>query len=379
MNRESSMIDPPASAERMATPQAVKARVQQWVRPEIRALAAYHVPPAADVVKLDAMENPYRWPEPLIEAWQVRLAEAHINRYPDAQGEAVKLALRKAMDIPEQLAILLGNGSDEIIQILALATAAPGRALLAPEPGFAMYRIIAELAGLEYVGIPLDADFELDVDAMLTAMAEHQPALTFLALPNNPTGNVFDGERLRQVVEASSGLVVLDEAYVAFTDADHLDWALRYPHVLVMRTLSKIGLAGLRLGFLVGAPAWLAELEKVRLPYNINTLTQVTAQFALEHYDVLLEQAARVRADRQQLSEALQALPGLTVRPSEANFLLVHCARPARELFDGLRRRGVLVKCLDGGHPALAGCLRFSVGNADDNAALIAALQAELA
>lgn len=378
MNRESSIIDPPATAERMPTPQAVKARVQQWIRPEIRALAAYHVPPAADVVKLDAMENPYHWPPALTAEWQQRLAAVEINRYPDPRGDGVKTALREAMRIPEELGVLLGNGSDEIIQMLAMAVAAPGRTLLAPEPGFAMYPLIAALAGLEYVGVPLDADFDLDVDAMLAAMAEHQPALTFLALPNNPTGNVFDSERLRQVVEASSGLVVLDEAYAAFTDADHLDWASRYPHVLVMRTLSKVGLAALRLGFLIGAPAWLEELEKIRLPYNINTLTQVTVQFALEHYEVLRQQTKTLRDAREELGAALAQLPGLTVWPSQANFLLIRCSAPARQVFDGLRGRGVLVKCLDGSHPALAGCLRLTVGSAEDNASLLEALRAEL-
>lgn len=358
---------------------SIEARVRQWIRPEIQALRAYHVPPAMDGVKLDAMENPYRWPAELTRAWQERLATVAINRYPDPQGDEVKQALRRAMNVPAELEILLGNGSDEIIQILAMAVAAPGRSLLAPEPGFAMYPLIAELAGLEYVGIPLSEEFELDVDAMLAAMAEHQPALTFLALPNNPTGNVFDGERLRQVVEASSGLVVLDEAYAAFTEVDHLSWATRYPHVLVMRTLSKIGLAGLRLGFLIGAPAWLAQLEKIRLPYNINALTQATVGFALEHYHVLQAQTATLRRDREQLAAALSELPGLKVWPSEANFLLVRCSRSASELFEALCQRGILVKMLDGVHPALANCLRLTVGDAEDNATLLAALRAELA
>lgn len=358
---------------------AIEARVRQWVRPEIQDLAAYQAPPAMPGIKLDAMENPYPWPPELAEAWQKQLLDLSVNRYPDPRGEEVKQALRNAMGVPPELDILLGNGSDEIIQMLAMAVAAPGRALLAPEPGFAMYPIIARLTGLEYVGIPLTEEFELDVDAMLTAMAEHQPALTFLALPNNPTGNVFDPERLRKVVEASSGLVVLDEAYGAFTDADHLDWARRYPHVLVMRTLSKVGLAGLRLGFLIGAPAWLVELDKIRLPYNINTLTQATVTFALEHYHVLEEQTETLRRDREQLARSLEQLPGLEVWPSEANFLLVRSReRPAGELFDGLCRRGVWVRLMDGAHPALAGCLRLTVGSTEDNATLLAALEAEL-
>lgn len=357
----------------------INARVQQWVRPEVRELRAYHVPPAADVIKLDAMENPYTWPQDVLDAWHRELAQLAVNRYPDPRCTGVKRELRRVMGIPDELALLLGNGSDEIIQMLALAVTAPGRALLAPEPGFAMYRLIAEVAGLEYVGVPLDTDFDLDVDAMLTAMAEHQPALTFLALPNNPTGNVFSAGRLRQVVEASSGLVVLDEAYTAFTDADHLAWAQEYPHVLVMRTLSKVGLAGLRLGILIGAEEWLAELEKLRLPYNIGVLSQAAAEFALRHFDLLLTQTAALRAERERLRTALQSLPGLRVWPSEANFLLLRSdTAPAPALFEGLRRRGVLVKCLHGSHPALEGCLRVTVGLPEENAVLLEALRAEL-
>lgn len=358
---------------------SIQAHIEQWLRPEIRALAAYHVPPAAAVVKLDAMENPYRWPAELVAQWQQRMGEVAINRYPDPRGDGIKQRLRSVMSIPDELDVLLGNGSDEIIQILALALAGPGRVLLAPEPGFAMYRLIAEVAGLDYVGVPLDADFDLDQEAMLAAIERHQPALMFLALPNNPTGNVFSGERLQAVVEACPGLVVLDEAYTAFTDADHLQWAERYPNVLVMRTLSKVGLAGLRLGFLIGSPEWLAELDKIRLPYNINVLSQATAEFALEHFDVLRQQTEQLRRDREQMLADLRELDGVDVWPSEANFLLVRCGSPARPIFEALRERGVLIKCLDGSHPALAGCLRFTVGSAEENARLLTALRAVLA
>jgi histidinol-phosphate aminotransferase len=358
----------------------IGARIQQWVRPEIRALSAYHVQPAQGMIKLDAMENPYRWPDELVTAWVEKLRSAHLNRYPDPQAALVKDGLRREMGVPAGQDILLGNGSDEIIQMLALLVSARGRCVLAPEPGFVMYRMIATLTGLDYVGIPLDANYDLDADAMVAAIKQHQPALVFLALPNNPTGNVFSVDRVRTVIEASEGLVILDEAYTAFTDADHLSFAEDYDNVLIMRTLSKVGLAGLRLGLLIGASAWLAEVEKVRMPYNINVLTQLSAEFALENFQVIRQQTAVIRGERERLTSELLGMPMLQVWPSEANFVLVRTPLgKAREVFEFLKQRNILVKCLDGSHPQLHDCLRLTVGEPGDSDQLLAALTDALA
>ncbi len=358
----------------------IRARIQQWVRPEIRVLNPYHVPPAIGMIKLDAMENPYRWSDEMIAAWLEKLRGASINRYPDPQAPLVKDGLRREMGVPAGQDILLGNGSDEIIQMLALLVAARGRCILAPEPGFVMYRMIATLTGLDYVGVPLDENFDLDLEAMLAAVKQHQPALIFLALPNNPTGNVFAVDRVRAVIEAAEGLVVLDEAYTAFTDTDHLSFAQDYDNVLIMRTLSKVGLAGLRLGLLIGDTAWLTEIEKIRLPYNINVLTQLSAEFALENFQVIRQQTAAIRAERERLFSELRSFTALQVWPSEANFLLVRTpAGRAREIFEQLKQAGILVKCLDGSHPQLQDCLRLTVGEPGDSDLLLAALKNSLA
>lgn len=358
----------------------ISARIQQWVRPEIRVLNAYHVPPATGMVKLDAMENPYRWSDEMITAWLEKLRAASINRYPDPQATAVREGLRREMGVPAGHDILLGNGSDEIIQMLALLVAARGRCVLAPEPGFVMYRMIATLTGLDYVGVPLDANFDLDLDAMLATIKQHQPALIFLALPNNPTGNLFSVDRVRAVIEAAEGLVILDEAYTAFTDVDHLSFAQDYDNVLIMRTLSKVGLAGLRLGLLIGDAAWLNEIEKIRLPYNINVLTQLSAEFALENFQVIRQQTAAIRAERERLTSELRGIPDLQVWPSEANFVLVRLAEGrARPMFEFLKQRNVLVKCLDGVHPQLRDCLRLTVGEPSDSDQLLAGLRDGLA
>lgn len=351
-------------------------RVKKLIRQEILDLTAYPVPSAAGMIKLDAMENPYMWPAVAREAWADLLKDVPINRYPDASAQMVKDGLREEMGVNEKYDILLGNGSDEIIQMLAMAVAKPGATILAPEPGFVMYKMIATFCGLNYVGVPLTDEFELDEAAMLEAINEHEPELIFLAQPNNPTGNLWDEDIVTNVIEASTGLVILDEAYTAFTDADHLFLLEKYDHVLVMRTLSKVGLAGLRLGLLIGDKQWLGELEKIRMPYNINSLTQASALFALEHYDMLIMQTEQLRIDRVVLMKDLCTIQGVQVFPSEANFVLVRTPEGmARHWFEGLKEKGILIKCLDGGHPLLKNCLRITVGTTEQNEKLYNALK----
>ncbi len=353
--------------------------VEHWVRPEIRALSAYHVPEAAGLIKLDAMENPFPWPEELRAAWLERLRDVPLNRYPDPAGRELVARLREAMAIPADQAVLLGNGSDELIQIIALAVAGEGRSVLAPAPSFVMYEMIARFAGLDFVGVPLRADFSLDLPAMRAAIARHRPAVIFLAYPNNPTGNHWARADVEAVLDAAPGLVVVDEAYEPFADDSFMADLGRWPHLLVMRTLSKFGLAGLRLGYLCGPADWLSEFDKLRLPYNINVLTQVTAAFALEHKAVFDAQAEAIRAERARLAAALAALPGITVHPSAANFLLLRVpAGRANALHAGLRAAGVLVKNLSGAGGLLADCLRVTVGTPAENDALLAAFEALL-
>ncbi len=350
-------------------------RVKKLVRQEIQDLSAYPVPDSDGMLKLDAMENPYTWPALAKETWSEMLKTLPMNRYPDPQAEHVKNELREVMGINKEYDVLLGNGSDEIIQLLAMALAKPGATILAPEPGFVMYKMIATFCGLNYVGVPLTENFELNENAMLAAMDIHKPELIFLAQPNNPTGNLWDQNSIEKIIEAATGLVVMDEAYTAFTDADHLELLDRYEHVLIMRTLSKVGLAGLRLGLLIGRSEWLNELDKIRLPYNINVLTQASVLFALEHYEMLLVQTEQLRVDRLILMKGLSNLDGFQVFPSEANFVLVRTKNDlARKYFEALKAKNILIKCLDGGHALLKDCLRITVGTTDQNEALVNAL-----
>ena len=346
----------------------------QLIRDEIRALNAYHVPDSGGMIKLDAMENPHALPAALRAEIALGVAEVAINRYPDPAATDLKRRLREVMQIPAGMEIMLGNGSDELIQIVSMAVAKPDAVLLAVEPSFVMYRMIAAYTGMRYVGVPLESDFSLNLEGTLAAIQAHQPALVFIAYPNNPTGNLFDAHAVSRIIQAAPGLVVVDEAYHAFAAASFMSRLDDYPNLLVMRTLSKSGLAGLRLGFLVGRAAWLNELDKLRLPYNINSLTQAVAQQILQYPDVLDEQAQQIKAQRAVLQQQLSALAGVETYPSDANFILLRVAE-ADHVFAGLKQRGVLIKNLNRSHAMLNNCLRVTVGTAQENATFMQALQ----
>jgi len=345
------------------------------IRPEIRALNAYHVANPGNMIKLDAMENPYHMPEGLQDEWLSLVRQAEINRYPDPSAQALSKMLVEYMEVPKNNSIVLGNGSDELIQMMAMAVAQPGRKIMAPEPGFVMYRMIAKFVAMEYLGVPLLEDFSLDMPEMLKTIKEQQPTLIFLAYPNNPTGNLFSEKDIVEILKVSEGLVVVDEAYHPFACTSFMSRLGDFDNLLVMRTVSKMGLAGLRLGLLAGPAKWISEFDKVRLPYNINILTQVSAEFALKHSDVFEDQAALIREQRDWLFEELQSFSQFQVFPSRANFILLRVLDgDANLIFECLKEQGVLIKNM---HPAggvLSQCLRITVSTAEENQALISAL-----
>ena len=349
--------------------------IKKLVRQDVRELSAYHVPDPGDAIKLDAMENPYQFPPALIEQWLLLLKNADLNRYPDPAASALKQQLRRAMQIPAEMEVLFGNGSDEIIQMLIMALAKPEAVVMAPEPSFVMYRMIARFCKLAYMGVPLTEDFNLDMPAMRRAITEHQPAVIFLAWPNNPTGNLFSVSDIREIIDIATGLVVIDEAYTSFARVSFINELVNYENALVMRTVSKSGLAGLRLGYLIGSPAWLNEIDKVRMPYNINTLTQLSARFALEHNDVLEKQAQRIIEARADLIQSLRTIKGVDIYDSAANFVLFRIDN-ATDVFSCLKQKNILIKNLDASAEALAGCLRVTVSTPDENNAFIQQLKA---
>jgi histidinol-phosphate aminotransferase len=349
------------------------------VRPEVLAVKAYHVAPAAGMVKLDAMENPHPLPAQVASAMGEALARVAVNRYPDPTMASLKQCLRASLGIPRSLDLVLGNGSDELIQMFCMLLARPGALALSLEPSFVMYRMSAMAAGLGYVGVPLREDFCIDEDAVLAAFDRHRPVLTWIAYPNNPTGNLYPREAVLRLVAAAPGLVVVDEAYYAFAGgASLMDEVERHRNLVVLRTVSKLGLAGLRLGLAAGTREWMQELEKLRPPYNVNVLTAAAAELILGRAGVLDEQTRRIVADRALLEAALDGLPGVRRFPSAANFVLLRVPDgPAA--YEALKSRGILVRTFHGSHPLLANCLRLTVGTADENAQLTSALATILA
>jgi histidinol-phosphate aminotransferase len=251
--------------------------------------------------------------------------------------------------------------------------------MLAPEPSFSMYQVIANITGCDYVDVPRHSDFTVDIDALMSAIDQHDPCCVFLACPNNPTGNSCDPALIEKVARACSGIVLVDEAYHAFCSDSFMDRAGALDNVLVMRTLSKLGLAGLRLGFLAGPKALVSEINKVRLPYNISALTQITAGFALEHLNWFEDKAGAICHARENLHKALNAMPGVTAYPSKANFVLFRLPTAKGTIvFELLRQRGVLVKNLHSAHASLVDCLRVTVSTESQNRAFLDALSSSL-
>ena len=359
------------------------------IRHDLQDMQAYTVQDAVGMVKLDAMENPHRLSPDLQAQLGARLGAVAVNRYPGSRIDDLKQAIAIHTGMPEGYSLMLGNGSDELISLLSLACQTPGAVALAPEPGFVMYAMSAKLQGLRYVPVALREDFELDEAAMSEAIAAHQPAIMYLAYPNNPTANLWDSQVMRRLiaqVSAYGGWVVLDEAYQPFSSETWLEEIKRNPsanaQVLLMRTLSKFGLAGVRIGYMLAPDKVIQQLDKIRPPYNISVLNAECALFALEHADVFEKQAADVCHERERMLKQLAAYPGVTFYPSQANMFLLRLQgddEAATQVFNALKARNILVKNVSKMHPVLHHCLRITVGTSTENDQLLAALKEVLA
>ena len=359
---------------------SLQRRVQRVIRQDVQSMHGYAIQASDGLVKLDAMENPFRLPEELQRELGARLGRVAINRYPATCVARVIDALGAFVQPPAGSKLMLGNGSDELISLIAMAADLPGATVLAPLPGFVMYEMSAKLQGLRFVGVPLTAQFELDEAAMLAAIEQNRPVITYIAYPNNPTANLFDDrviDRVVAAVGAQDGLVVFDEAYQPFSSRSWMQRMGQHEHVLVMRTLSKFGLAGVRLGYMAGAAALIDEIDKLRPPYNISALNAEATLFALEHADEFARQAEILRQQRALVQRELTKMPQVQPFPSEANMILVRVT-DSKRAFEGMRERGVLVKNIAGLHPLLANCLRLTVGTPQENTLMLDALQQSL-
>ncbi|MGH8704446.1 MAG: histidinol-phosphate transaminase [Burkholderiales bacterium] len=351
------------------------------IRPEILAMQAYHVADATGLVKLDLMESPYGLPEDLAAEIGRIVSQLSLNRYPVPTAHRLRALIREVMRVPAGCDVLLGNGSDECIQYVTATIAREGAVVMAPSPSFAMFSMHAFFFRVRFVGVSLRDDFTLDTEAFLAAMAKERPSLVWIAYPNNPTGNAFPEADIERIIRAAPGLVVIDEAYQPFAGTTFMPRLAQFENMVLMRTVSKIGMAGLRLGYVCARPEWIEAFNKARSPFNVNVVTEAVAIKLLENKNVLDTQAARVLAERERVRPELERLPRLTVYPSVANFFLARVAGAkgsGTRVFERLKAQGVLVKDFSGGHPQLENCLRLTVGTPDENRILLTAMREAL-
>ena len=340
------------------------------VLPAVRGLAAYHVDETPVRVKLDAMENPFLLPDNIRKEIGKSAQQALINRYPDPSAKKLKQAIARYWKM-DRSRMLLGNGSDELIQAIILAFGGP---VLAPTPSFAMYELSARALSQDVVTVPLTDEFDLNADAVITAAKRTKAKVIFLACPNNPTGSRFSDGAIRKVIEKTNAVVVIDEAYFSFSGRTFLPFLKNHPNMIILRTLSKIGLAGLRIGVLTASKEIIGELNKIRLPYNINSLSQAAGLVALKHASTLNTQISQLISERRKLYNALLRTPGATPFPTETNFILLWIEKDSTNVFQALKKRGILVKNLDRPGP-LKGCLRVTVGTPAENKEFLKELQ----
>ncbi len=347
------------------------------LRPEVRSIRTYRLEPHAASVKLDQNENSHDPPEAIGRAIRDALSQLSLNRYPPVQAVELKGALGKLNDWPAE-GILVGNGSNELLLMLALSTLERGRSVVFPTPSFILYGYVSRMLGAEMVEVPLRANYTYDVDAFLTAMREKKPSLVFLCCPNNPTGSTLSTADVERIARECPGILVVDEAYFEFGGSVARELLPRYPHMVLSRTFSKaLGLAGLRIGYLLAAPEVAEEVEKAQLPYALNEFSRAVALAVCDHYELIRAQAKVIVKERDALYRQLRALDGIDPYPSEANFLLFDCDAGATKVFDGLLVRGVLVRDLSS-KPRLSRALRVTVGLPDENEKFLGALRETL-
>ena len=346
--------------------------IEQWLRSDIKNIDAYHVPVSKDMIKLDAMESPFGVPEDLKVEFLKCIEQSEVNRYPEADPSPLKDSLRSLMDIPDEFGILLGNGSDELIQLLALACSKDDL-IMSFEPSFVMYELVSKYVNLEYFGVQLDSNFDINLSDALLIIEREKPKIIFIAYPNNPTGNCFDYDAIIEIIKSTNSMVILDEAYYAYSDKSFLSEISNFPNLLVLRTISKIGFAGLRLGLLIGDQETIAQLNKLRLPYNINALTQTSANFLLQDKQRIINNAQIIIEERRRLAHELSLFSKFKVYPSQTNFILVH-SEDAHSLHTALKENGILIKGFPKGSK-LSDFIRISVSEPVENNILIDAIR----
>lgn len=347
--------------------------IRELVREDIRDLQPYEPHLYENVIKLDANENPYPFPPELMAKIFAAANGETFSRYPDPTADELRREIAGYTGVGYRN-IIAGNGSDELILLILQTFAGPGKRVLIPVPTFAMYHIHSRITGSIPVHLPMDENYNVPVAAVLREMANPDTRITFLVTPNNPTGNCIPQETIEYILERSAGLVVVDEAYIEFGGRTVVPLLTKYNNLVILRTFSKVALAGLRIGYLLSGPEVTGELMKVKQPYNTDAFSQMAATMALRNWPVIMEQVEKIRAERARLMSEMAGLPGMTVYPSEANFILFRPGQPAGEVHQRLLEAGILVRNL-GGAPGLTNCLRVTIGQKEENDRFLANLR----
>ncbi len=347
--------------------------IKGLVREDIRDLQPYQPHLYENVVKLDANENPYPFPAELRERIFAAVSGETFSRYPDPTADELRREIAAYTGV-DYRHIIAGNGSDELILLLLQTFAGPCKRVLIPVPTFAMYHIHSRITGSMPVHLPMDEAYNVPVAEVLREMAHPDTRVTFLVTPNNPTGNCIPLATIEHILEHSAGLVVVDEAYIEFGGRTVVPLLAKHNNLVILRTFSKAALAGLRIGYLLAGPEVVGELLKVKQPYNTDNFSQLAATVALRNWSLIEAQIAQIVAERTRLTAEMTGLDGITVYPSEANFILFKPPQPADEVHKRLLDAGILVRNL-GGAPGLANCLRVTIGQKEENDLFLANLR----
>lgn len=347
--------------------------IKDLVEKNIFKQSGYVAPEVTGAIKMDANENPISLQEPLKKKLMEEMGRIDLNRYPEAGALKLRDRFARYYGVNKDM-VMLGNGSDELIQTLCLTLKGKINGVLVPVPAFSMYKIIAVNTGNKVVEVPLSKKFDLDVDAITEKIKNNFPALIFLSCPNAPTGNLFSRDKIEAIIKKTPGIVVIDEAYAIFSGRTLLPLLKKYDNVVFLNTLSKLGLASMRLGLLIGNRDIVVQLDKVRLPYNINSLSQVAANFFLDYQDEFSRQAAEIIKRREELYLGLKEIAGIKLYPSRANFIFFSCAFDSNRIYNKLVAEGIIVKNLNV-PPLMPNCMRVTVGNRKENEAFLRALK----
>ena len=325
-------------------------------------------------IKLHANENSFTTPKEIKVLFEKILREVDLNRYPDPDCRGLKTILSKRLGVSSK-SLVIGNGSDELIQFLLQIFCGPGETIAFPDPTFSMYSVLAKGMGLQPLPVPLNDNWDFDGNIFLETALRNNAKLIFISYPNNPTGNCFSEKSIKKIIDCFHGIVVLDEAYHDFSRKTFAHLIPNHNNLIILRSLSKVGLAGLRVGFGIAHPRIIEEINKIRLPYNSNSLSQLFCEKALENFPALQTQIDHILAERYRLQNSLKQIDSLTVFPTDSNFILFHLAKNADDAFQKLFENDILIRDLKS-HTRLKGFLRVTVGTPEENDAFLTQIRA---